>query len=286
MKVMLLALLAWAALGQVKTQFEVASIRPSDSSRPDRVNLGLRIDGAQVHVTYFSLRDYIGLAYNVRDYQVSGPDWLASQRFDISAKLPAEAARTQVPEMIAALLAERFHLKLHRETKEFPVYAIVPGRGELKLKESAVDASTTADTPRGNVNVAANGGQSGVTVNLGNGSSMTFANNRFEATKLTMPSFADSIRRFLDRPVVDETGLTKAYDFTLTFTPEDFNAMMIRSAVWAGVVLPPEVLKYMDTASGDSLFSAIEALGLKLDRRKAPLEVVVVDQMNKLPSEN
>jgi uncharacterized protein (TIGR03435 family) len=101
-----------------------------------------------------------------------------------------------------------------------------------------------------------------------------------------MPSFAEGLRRFMDRPVIDQTGLTKAYDFTLTFTPEDYNAMMIRSALSAGVVLPPQALRALDYSSGDSLFSAVEALGLKLDRRKAPLEVVVVDQMEKTPTEN
>ena len=282
-KIALVTLLPWNASGQAPIEFEVASIRPSIAPPTDRVNVGLRIDGAQVHISYFSLRDYVAMAYDVRDYQISGPDWLTSQRFEISATLPAGASRRQVPGMLTSLLEERFHLKAHRETKDFPIYALVLGKGELKLKESQADAGAP---PSSATAVAASGSQGGVTVNLGNGSSLTFANNRFEATKLTMASFAEGIRRFMDRPVVDQTALTKAYDFTLTFTPEDYNAMMIRSAVAAGVVLPPEVLKYMDTASGDSLFSAVEALGLKLDRRKAPLEVVIVDRMEKLPSEN
>ena len=82
------------------------------------------------------------------------------------------------------------------------------------------------------------------------------------------------------------TGLTKAYDFTLTFSPEDYNAMLIRSALSAGVVLPPQALKALDYGSGDSLIAAVETLGLKLDRRKAPLDLVVVDHMEKSPTEN
>ncbi len=277
------ALLPWLAAAQPKAEFEVASIRPSASSNTDRVNVGLRIDGAQLHCNYFSLRDYIALAYDVRDYQVSGPDWLTAQRFDVSATLPSGSKRDQVPGMFVALLAERFRMQAHRESKEFPVYALVLGKGPLKMKESEGAAGAASN---GNTNVAASGGQSGVSVNLGNGSSLSFANNKFEATRVSMPSFVEGLRRFLDRPVIDQTGLTKAYDFTLSFTPEDYNAMMIRSALSAGVVLPPQALKALEYGSLDSLFSAIESLGLKLDRRRAPLDVIVVDHMEKEPTEN
>ncbi|MBZ5610483.1 MAG: TIGR03435 family protein [Acidobacteriia bacterium] len=273
-----------AAFSQAPPEFEVASIKPSVPPGAERVNVGMRIDGAQVHCTYFALKDYIAMAYGVPDYQVSGPDWMASQRFDITAKLPEGGGRAQIPEMMATLLAERFQLKIHRETKDFPVYAIVVGKGELKLKESAAVSDPAAG--RGNISLAASGGRGGVAVNLGNGSSFAVGDNRFEATRLTMASFAESIRRFLDRPVLDMTGLTKAYDFTLTFSPEDYNAMLIRSALSAGVVLPPQALKALDYGSGDSLIAAVETLGLKLDRRKAPLDLVVVDHMEKSPTEN
>jgi uncharacterized protein (TIGR03435 family) len=90
----------------------------------------------------------------------------------------------------------------------------------------------------------------------------------------------------VDRPVVDMTGLTGKYDFTLQFTPEDYLAMTIRSAIVAGVSLPPEALKYLQGAGDESLFSSIETLGLKLDPRKTPLEVLVVDQIDKTPTAN
>jgi uncharacterized protein (TIGR03435 family) len=276
------ALVSLLIFAQASPEFEVASIRPSGAPGVDRVNVGLRIDGAQVHCAYFALVDYIGMAYNVRTYQVSGPDWLASQRFDLSAKLPAGAGREQVPQMLTALLAERFHLKVHRETKDFPVYALVVGKGELKLKE----APSAPDAAPGRTAVAGSGEAGRVSVNLGNGSSFFVGDNKFEARKLTMANFAESIRRFMDRPVLDMTGLTKAYDFMLTFSPEDFNAMMIRSAIAAGVVLPPQAMKALEYSSGDSVFAAVERLGLKLDRRKAPIEVIVVDQMDKTPTEN
>jgi uncharacterized protein (TIGR03435 family) len=282
------------ALGQTlpaRPEFEVASIRPS-APAVERVNLGVHIDGARVSCTYLSLKDYIRIAYRLKDYQVLGPDWLASERFDIAATLPAGAAREQVPDMIQALLAERFQMKLHRDTKEFPVYGLVPGKGGLKMKESPLDADADSGEPgrgeagRGAVNVTASGGRGGTTVNFGRGSSFTFANNRFEARKLAMPGFADTLTRFVDRPVVNMTELTGNYDFTLELSPEDFRAMTIRSAIAAGVVLPPQALQLLDGVSGDSLFTALQTLGLKMEPRKAPLEVLVIDHISRVPTEN
>ena len=101
-----------------------------------------------------------------------------------------------------------------------------------------------------------------------------------------MTVLADTLTRFVDRPVVDATELKGTYDFTLEFSPEDFRAMMIRSAITAGVVLPPGVERLADGASGDSLFTAIQTLGLKLESRKAPLDALVIDQIQKAPTEN
>jgi uncharacterized protein (TIGR03435 family) len=101
-----------------------------------------------------------------------------------------------------------------------------------------------------------------------------------------MPAFADLLARFVDRPVVDMTALKGSYDFGMDFTPEDFRAMMVRGALTAGVALPPEAMRALEGVSGNSLFSAIQTLGLKLDRRKAPLEVLVIDRAEKVPTEN
>ncbi len=101
-----------------------------------------------------------------------------------------------------------------------------------------------------------------------------------------MAVLADSLTRYMDRPVVDVTGLTGKYDLTLQLTPQDYMAMLIRSAVGVGVSLPPEALKYLEGASDESLFSAMEALGLDLQPRKAPLEMLVVDQISKAPTAN
>jgi uncharacterized protein (TIGR03435 family) len=287
-RVVLCVLASGAVFGQTspaRPEFEVASIKPS-AAPVGQVNVGVQIDGAQVHFSYLSLKDYIRMAYRVKEYQVVGPDWL-SERFEIAAKLPADAKREQVADMMQALLVDRFQLKMHRDSKEFPVYGLVVGKGGLKMNESAVD-SNAAETPggAGAVNVTATGGRGGVSVNLGNGSYYSFANNRFEAKKLTMAALAESLTRYLDRPVVDMTELKGSYDFTLEFSPEDYRAMLIRSAVSAGVVLPPEALRALDGVSDNSLFTSVQALGLKLEQRKAPLEVLVIDHLEKAPAAN
>ena len=270
----------------------MASVKPSPPPGPDSLAVGIHIDGAMVRCTSFSLKDYIALAYRVKNYQISGPEWIASERFDIAAKLPAGAAREQIRDMVQTLLLDRFQLKLHHETKEFPVYALVVGKGGPKMKESAQDAAADgagAGAGRGNIDVIAGGGRGGGGVDLGNGSSFVMRDNGFDAVKLGMTSFADVLARFVDRPMVDMTELKGAYDFSLQFSPEDFRAMRIRAALAAGVSVPisPEIMRaVMEAASGDSLFAAIESLGLKLDARKAPLDVLVIDHAEKTPSEN
>jgi uncharacterized protein (TIGR03435 family) len=136
------------------------------------------------------------------------------------------------------------------------------------------------------VNIAAGGSQAGVGVNLGGGSYFTFGNNRLEAKKLSMATLADTLARFVDRPVVDMTGLAGNFDFDLEVTPQDYQAMLIRSAIAAGVTLPSQALRALDNASGDSLSAALQRVGLKLEPRKAPLEVLVIDSALRTPIDN
>ena len=101
-----------------------------------------------------------------------------------------------------------------------------------------------------------------------------------------MAQLADSLGRFVERPVVDMTELTGTYDLTLEFTPEEYRTLLIRTAVSAGVNLPPEVMRLLEGASDESLFKGLQSLGLKLESRKAPLEVLVIDSASKTPIEN
>jgi uncharacterized protein (TIGR03435 family) len=232
------------------------------------------------------LRDYIRIAYQVKDFQITGPDWMASERFDIHAKLP-EGGRDQLRSMLQALLEDRFQVKMHHASKEFPVYAIVVGKSGLKLKESPLDPEPEGGIGgRGAVNVTATGGRGGTTVNYGRGAYFSLADNKFEVRKLSMEILAEAIGRFVERPVVDMTELKGTYDLTLEFTPEEYRALLIRMALSAGVNLPPEALKLLEGASDESLFKGLQAMGLKLESRKAPLEVLVIDSATKTPIEN
>jgi uncharacterized protein (TIGR03435 family) len=264
------------AFGQ---DFEVASIKPSDPSA-GKTTAGLHIDGAMVRYSSLSLE------YNLKNYQISAPDWMVSGRWDITTKLPDGADPKQIPAMLQALLRDRFQMKMHRETKEFPVYGLVVGKGELKLKESPPDTAVEGAEPPRSANIAAAGSSAGAVVTYGNGAYFTLADNKFVGKKLPLATIADALARFADRPVVDMTNLKGNYDFTMQFSPDDFRVMMIRAAIASGVALPPEALRLADASSGDTLFSAVEALGLKLERRKAPLEMLVVDQALKTPTEN
>jgi uncharacterized protein (TIGR03435 family) len=268
------------------SEFEVATIKPSaPQGQQGQVNVGVHIDGAQVRVIRFSLRDYLGLAYRMKATMISGPDWTASDRFDISATLPAGSNPAQLTDMFKALLAERFKVKVHPEKKEFPVYALVPSKGPLKLKVTPVD-SAAEPNEKGTVNVSAGGSAAGVGVNLGQGSSYSFANNRFEAKKLTMAQFASNLERFADRPIIDATGLTASYDFAIEFTPEDYRAMLIRAAISAGVNVPPEAMRALEGTSEGALSDALQQVGLRLEARKAPLDVLVIDDALKTPAAN
>jgi uncharacterized protein (TIGR03435 family) len=248
------------------------------------VDVGFHLDGSQVHIVSFALRDYIAMAYRVKPYQVTGPDRVGSDRFDLNAKLPPGSKSDQIPEMVLAFLTDRFGLKTHHDQKELPVYALVLGKNPLKLAKSA--SSPDGGETKGAVNVAGSGSADGVSISLGNGSSYTFADNKFEMRKLNMDTLATVLERFVDRPLVNLTGIEGDYDFTLPVTEDDYRTLLIRAGVNAGVVLPPQALQRLETGSIASLLDSLEKLGLKLDARKAPLDMIVVDQVLKVPTDN
>lgn len=287
--VTLVTVVSSAAFGQApppRLEFEVASIKAAEPLNPmtPQVNVGLHIDGAQVRFTYLSLKDLIRIAYRVKQHQVEGPEFLASERFDIAAKLPDGTTREQVPDMLQNLLADRFQVVTHRASKEFPVLALVIAKNGLRMKEAPPDPELDGTKEKTDVN--ATGSAAGVTVSFAKGSYYTFGDNKFEAKRLTMVNLADSLARFESDPVVDMTGLDGHYDFVLQFTADDYRAMLIRSAISAGVQLPPEAIRYAESVSGDSLGAALDTLGLKLEKRKAPIDMIIVDKASKTPTAN
>ncbi len=272
------------AFSQSRLEFEVASIRSFSPSTNDVVTAGLHIDGSQVSFNSFSLKDYVSFAYRMKINQVVGPDWIAGERFNIVAKMVEGASTDKVPEMMQNLLADRFEIKTHKDKKEFTVYALLVDKGGLKLTEGPPDPELFGE--KGTANVAAGGSGQGVAINFGKGSYFTLGATQLEVKKLPMQMFADMLTRFLDRPVVDMTETKGTFDLTLDLSQEDRNAMLIRSAIAAGVSLPAPVLRAIDLSSGDSLTNALQKVGLRLDSRKAPLDVIVVDSMRKTPTEN
>jgi uncharacterized protein (TIGR03435 family) len=281
----ILVVAAISAVAQTSLQFEVASIRPSVPPQGFQVNVGIRVDGAQVRFTLFNLVTYVAYAYDIPPYQVEGPDWMRAAIFDISAKMPDGANPKQARVMLRSLLEERFGLKAHREMKEFPVYALEVARTGLKMKELPPDPDVDLER-QGAENMAMTIQGNGGKYDLGNGAYFAVDEKGFQGRKLTMRTLSRSIRPFLDRDVVEMTNLKGAYDFELPVTPEDRIAMMIRSAINAGVTLPPQALRALDNGSGASFTDALQKLGLVLVPRKAPLEVIVVDSLQKTPTEN
>jgi uncharacterized protein (TIGR03435 family) len=272
-----------ALLAQTGLQFEVASVRPftPNFGADATVTTGLRVDGAQLHAS-MPLRNFVAVAYKAHPHQFEAPEWMASQWYEISATLPAGHAKGgEVLEMLRTLLVERFHMKMHQETKELRIYALTLTKNGITAKDDPLDpvgssaevASTSSETS------SVSRMQRGVAVSIGE--------DKIEDKKFTMGMLAGQLTGMMDRPVVDQTGLEAdaAYDLTLELTHEDFLATRVQSAINGGMTPPPQAMKLLE-ASGDSLDIALAKLGLKLEAKKAPLEVLVIDSSDKAPGEN
>lgn len=278
-----LTLVSSAVLAQGKAAFEVASIRAVDD--PSAVRMGFQATGSQVRIAGMSVKDLLVVAYGMKPQQIDGPDWIAQLRFSVTATIPEGVPGSKVPEMLQTLLAERFLLKQHRETKDLPVYVLGLSKNGARLTESVKDPGAPA-APPDTVTVTAGGNSSGVGVNLGGGRSFSLADNQIQIRGMTMGDLAETLTRFVDRPVVDQTALPKAYDLTLDLTPDEFNAIRVRAAVNAGVALPPQAMRLLDNVSPDTMSGPLSKFGLTFDARRAPLEVLVVESASKTPTEN
>jgi uncharacterized protein (TIGR03435 family) len=242
---------------------EVASVRKHAGER-----LGAApfvVSGSRVTAKDFQMHDLILEAYNLKAYQVSGePEWMGggstiaemiarsgADSYDISARAEgdAELTRDQGRLILQAVLADRFQLKVHHETKETAVYALVVGKNGPKLKESAADAKFQAGLEMGPV-------------------------ARVTNKKTPMSRLVEFLSTQADRPVVDQTGLTGFYDFSLKWNFTDDQRA-------AGVGVRGD-----SDSSSPSQFTAVqEQLGLRLEKTKAPIDVLVIDHAA-IPSEN
>jgi uncharacterized protein (TIGR03435 family) len=274
---------AAAAFGQnqARPRFEVCSVKPSPAQAMNEVSVGVRINGAQAHVSAVSMRDLIHIAFREEPQQIAGPAWLSSTRFDVDAKLPADATQADVPAMLRTMLEDRFALKAHKESREVAVYGLITAV-PLKLKESPAEEEASG-TP---VEVTAGGSAAGTSFNLGHGASFSMSAKGMEGVKLDMDNFARTLSRFMDLPVVDMTGLKGRYDFSFPLASADYVSMQIRAGINAGLSLPAEAMRALALGNGDSLHSGLRDLGLRLERRKTTLEMLVVDSIEKTPTEN
>lgn len=271
-----------------------------------KIHAGMKIDGARVDIGNFPLMQLICKAYDVKPYQVSGPPWLTTgQKFDIVATLPQGANKEQVPQMLQNLLADRFKLKTHSDTKESSVYALVIGKGGSKLKESApppapepspdgAEAKPGAATGSSSVSIKTTG--NGAVVDDGDGTSQKMSmapDNKtmhLEIFHVSMEKLAPALSPMVDRPILDMTGLKGYYDVVIDVSMQD----LMNAARAAGANIPANApgggssANPADNASdpGGSIFNAIQALGLKLEARKLPLKKIVVDSVEKMPTEN
>ena len=260
-----------------KRAFEVASIKVSKPMSMGRVFIRMDADASMLRYRNVTLKDCIRTAYGVKDFQVQGPDWLASERFDIVAKLPAGSTKDQIPEMLQDLLANRFKLQLHREEKEHPIYALVVGKSGPKL----IPAEVQAPEP----NAAAKPPGDGPPPPGAMMMTMGPEGAHLKAASATLSRLAETISRFTERPVLDMTGIQGQYDFDLVFTPEATHnmPMMMRAPGPKG----NEATSSEPPAErAGSIYEAVQRYGLKLDARKAPMEILVVDHVEKTPTEN
>jgi uncharacterized protein (TIGR03435 family) len=258
--VLLAAAFAGGALAQTAKlpSFEVASVKvAAPCCAPGQWRESKVLDD-RIDFRYVTMKYCVAAAYGLKEYQVSGPAWINEARFDILAKAAEGTRKDQIPAMLQTLLAERFQLEVHREKKEFNVFALVVGKGGPKL------------TPTSPERLAQGGGAN-------YGISMSGAGvGRLEAKHADMNSLVNTLPRFVGRPVVNLTQIEGRYDFELEFSPDDMKGMRVEAP-------PPG----MPTAEfGMSIFTSIQKVGLKLDPQKLPLDTIVVDRGEKTPIEN
>jgi uncharacterized protein (TIGR03435 family) len=196
-------------------------------------------------------------AFSLKLYQISGPSWMDTERYDITARAPDGTTTETVRKMMQTLLIERFGMKIHREDQVRPVYVLEVAKGGFKLKPAEDADPASADRTR-------------------------FSTNGHMEAK-TLGSLANMLSAFMDRPVLDRTGLTGLYNISLDVSPEDL----------AGFQRLKSARHELDDSGAtpvedqtNSVFSALKDLGLRLSARKMPVETLVVDHAEKIPTEN
>jgi len=291
---------ASAQTASTSPAFEVATIKPAAPFDP--IKFGPRVNLSRASFTYMSVHDLVWSAYQIMSSQVSGPSSIDSEHYDIQATIPEGASRQDVPLMLQDLLKNRFKLQLHIEKKEAQAYALVVGKQGSKLKPSP------SDSPKPDTDAPLKPGESYVgdgehkfkqvknqngstTTDLGKNGSMTTGFDRERGTihwgqsKITMEELAKMLPHWLGADggryvVVDETGIKGNYQIDVDYPIPGFRRPNIPMAGGNGSEMIPS-----DPENGDALTRSLDAMGLKLEKRKAQIDVYVIDHVEK-PSEN
>jgi uncharacterized protein (TIGR03435 family) len=268
--------------------FEVASIKPAAPQEMGRMMTGMSggpgtRDPTQVSFINANLKMILTQAYDVQNFQVTGPAFLDTEPFDITAKLAPGTSKADFRLMLQNLLAERFKVVLHKESKEAPIYALVVTKGGPKMKESEkIDPAAGDAPPPASPTMGKDGrpqmgrGGRGMRVMMGP------KGLHLQAVQSTMDQLCHMLSSQLGRPVVDMTGLKAEYDYTLDFSPEGLGGMR---------GMGPGPLSGKEGPEGGpegtvSIFTAVQDLGLKLESRKGPVDLIIVDSAEKTPTEN
>lgn len=342
----IVAAISFATLAESQSQsqqptFEVAAIRSASLPTPQTIQsgqfrTGSKISGSNLDFEFVTLADLVPYAYRVKSFQVAAPDWTRQSRWNIVAKLPEGSSRDQAPEMMQALLIERFKLSLHREKRQQPVYELVVAKETTTLQR--VDSVSEPDSdsvdvglasfgffppgpppggPGGAPDGAARGGRGPV---IAGGARMTPGGNcgmHIEFDKLTMQGLADTLSPFLDKPVIDRTGLKDSYKIAMDLPMETMLGMMQNTMRSSGFAPPgqgpgpggpggrgdgpgpggrggpqagcfdPAALATGGTdTSNTAIFQAVQKMGLRLQPVKAPFDTLVIDHLEKTPTDN
>lgn len=310
-------MLAWSlAHGQA---FEAASVKPATLPSPDGRGMimmqgpsggpGTK-DPGRIHYPYMTMKNILMNAYDVKSFQITGPAWLDSERFDISATMPPDTTKEQFRAMLQNLLAERFKMTIHRDNKELPMYSLTVAKSGPTMKESAEapapkdDADPAPPPPLPSQPKIGPDGFPVLPQLAGRGGMfmmMMPGRTRLMGQQQTMQDLATRLTNLLSRPVVDATALKAKYDFTLTFSLEGLNmqgpmgplpappsggAVAVTGGAGGGGANPSGLFVPEGEAPPD-LFAAVQAqLGLKLEAKKGPVEMIVIDHIEKTPTEN
>ncbi|HVO97459.1 MAG TPA: TIGR03435 family protein [Bryobacteraceae bacterium] len=283
-------------------EFEAASVKPAAPPTQGRFRVGSSggpgsSDPGRVSYTGMSMKDLVAIAYEVKRTQVTGPDWIDSERYDITATMAPTTTKAQFSMMLQKLLAERFKLQAHREKKEMSAFVLTVGKKGPKMKES-VPEPPKEDDPKpndpppppdpGRMAMGKDGfpqlppgRRAGPMMMIMPGKA------KLTAKEMTMEQFAGSLDRFLNQPVVDQTGLKGKYDFELVFAPDMAQMFGGRGPMMMG---PPPgggpELKADDADVAPLPVALQEQLGLKLDSQKTQVDIVAIDRAEKVPTEN